>query len=243
MKKLIKFRILIQMLFLGFMIFSIAILDHSISKIFVLGAIFLVGSYYCGWVCPFGTLQEYIDKLRKRIIKKTYNVPEKVDKILSSIRYIFLISAVLFIVNPLDARGAVFSALKGEQIMFFSLIILAAFLVLSLFIERPYCRWFCTAGAKFGILGMGRVLTIKRDNGTCVNCGKCDKACPVNIKISKCENIVSPKCINCLSCITECPKKSALKIGLRSISGKYNILSYFIGLTFGIWVLTELFWR
>ena len=239
-KKVVNFRILIQIIFLGFMIFSVTILERSISRLIVLSVTFLIGSYHCGWICPFGTIQEYMSKIRKKFIRKTYNVPEKIDKILSPIRYIPLFISVILITDVLNARKIMFSLLRGKQIAIISLVVLVIFLIFSLFIDRPFCRWFCVDGARYGLLSFGRILTIKRDNEKCVNCQKCDKSCPMEIKVSQHNEILNPKCINCLSCIAECPERKTLSIGIRSFSGKYNLISFFGALVFGIWILTRL---
>ena len=61
---------------------------------------------------------------------------------------------------------------------------------------------------------MFRIFTVKRDCNLCVNCKKCDKACPMNISISKTTNLRSPQCIDCLKCVSSCPVEGALKFGL-----------------------------
>lgn len=239
-KKVMNFKILIQVIFLSFMIFSVTILERSLSRLIVLSITFLIGSYYCGWMCPFGTIQEYLSKIRKKFVKKTYIVPEKIEKILSLIRYIPLFIAVILITDVLNARKIMFSLLRGNQITIISLVVVITFLILSLFIDRPFCRWFCVDGARYGLLSFGRILTIKRDNRKCVNCQKCDKSCPMRIKVSQHKEILNPKCINCLSCIADCPEQRTLSIGVRSFSGKYNLISFFGALVFGIWILTKL---
>ena len=181
-----------------------------------------------------------IFQIRKKFIRKTYNVPEKIDKILSPIRYIPLFISVILITDVLNARKIMFSLLRGKQIAIISLVVLVIFLIFSLFIDRPFCRWFCVDGARYGLLSFGRILTIKRDNEKCVNCQKCDKSCPMEIKVSRHNEILNPKCINCLSCIYSCSKEKALKVGLRSFSSKYSLITYLIAVVFGAWILMKL---
>jgi NAD-dependent dihydropyrimidine dehydrogenase PreA subunit len=47
-----------------------------------------------------------------------------------------------------------------------------------------------------------------------VNCGKCDKTCPMKIAMSRANSSYSPNCINCFKCVEDCPKK-ALALGFR----------------------------
>ena len=239
MKKIIKFRTFVQMFFLIFTILSIKILDNFISTIATLSITFLIGSYICGWVCPFGTLQESIIKIRKKFVKKTYNIPEGIDKKLSLLRYLPLFFAIVFISDTLDAKRIMGGLLSGEQLTKISLFILTFFLILSFFIDRPFCRWFCADGGGYGILSLGRILTIKRDTKICINCRKCDKYCPMNIRVSRCSDIINPRCINCLSCISSCPKQNVLNIGIRDFSAKYSRITFLFAIIFVIWVIVK----
>lgn len=85
--------------------------------------------------------------------------------------------------------------------------------VFSLFVDRPFCSYLCTEGARYGLLGKLRLFSIKRNESTCVNCKKCDKVCPMNIEVSTQNVIQDEQCISCFNCIESCPKKDTLKIG------------------------------
>ncbi len=58
-----------------------------------------------------------------------------------------------------------------------------------------------------------RPFTIKRNVDTCINCGKCDKACPMQINISKAGKLRSPQCVNCFECTSACPVNGAMEYG------------------------------
>ena len=240
MRKFINLRVFIQVIFFVFMIFSFTILERSKSRLLILFLTFFIGSYYCGWICPFGTIQEYIIKIRKKIIKKNYKVPEKIDNLLSLMRYIPLFLGVILITDTLNARKVMFTLLRRKEVSFFSLVILFIFLLLSFFIDRPFCKWFCVDGGRYGIFSFGRFFTIKRNNVKCINCKKCDMTCPMNIKISKCDEVINPKCIDCLSCISSCPEKKTLTIGIREFSSKYSFILFYVALAFGIWIFIKL---
>ena len=85
--------------------------------------------------------------------------------------------------------------------------------ILSFFVDRPFCSYLCTEGARYGLLGKLRLFSIKRNESTCVNCKKCDKVCPMNIEVSKQNVVQDEQCISCFNCIESCPKKDTLKIG------------------------------
>lgn len=85
--------------------------------------------------------------------------------------------------------------------------------ILSFFVDRPFCNYLCTEGARYGLLGKLRLFSIKRNQSSCVNCKKCDKVCPMNIEVSTQTIIQDEQCISCFNCIESCPKKDTLKIG------------------------------
>lgn len=90
-------------------------------------------------------------------------------------------------------------------------IMLGSFILLSLFFNRPYCRYFCSEGARYGLLSLARIFTIKRDEEKCINCGKCSRSCPTQIDVASKKHIRNFQCINCFKCIEACPVKGALK--------------------------------
>ncbi|MDC7223179.1 MAG: 4Fe-4S dicluster domain-containing protein, partial [Spirochaetales bacterium] len=92
-------------------------------------------------------------------------------------------------------------------------ILLAVFLLLSLFTDRPYCRYFCTEGARYGALSMGRLFSIRRNTESCINCKLCDRACPMGITVSQVKHVRNGQCVNCFECIAACPKKNTLSYG------------------------------
>lgn len=85
--------------------------------------------------------------------------------------------------------------------------------ILSFFVDRPFCSYLCTEGARYGLLGKLRLFSIKRNESSCVNCKKCDKVCPMNIEVSKQHVVQDGQCISCFNCIESCPQKDTLKIG------------------------------
>ena len=56
----------------------------------------ILGRYFCGWICALGTLQELFEKLGKKILKKRFEIPKKVDGLLRYLKYIFLFVIIFF---------------------------------------------------------------------------------------------------------------------------------------------------
>jgi polyferredoxin len=175
----------------------------------------VAGPAFCGWACPVGSFQEWIGKIGKKIFKKRYNqwMPSRVDNILRYLRYVILIwvvyvtatSAVLIFENY-DPYFALFNFWSGE-VALSAFIILGLVTILSLTMERPFCKYACPYGAVLGIFNLFRIFPIKRSTASCINCGKCDRTCPMNIKVSKSQVVRNHQCISCLQCTSEnsCP--------------------------------------
>jgi polyferredoxin len=178
----------------------------------------LVGRYFCGWICMFGGLQEYIGILGKKLFKKRFTIPQKADKILRYLKYIVLVVVLVLtwkagelIIRPYDPFVA-FAHLSTGLVAVWSefavgLIILGVTLLASLFYDRVFCKYLCPMGAFLAILSKIGIYRIMREESTCTHCTLCDKKCPVNIDISKPSAITSAECINCLECVTVCPTK------------------------------------
>jgi len=175
----------------------------------------LFGPVICGWVCPLGSVQEWLGSLGRKIFKKRYNgfVPAKLDKVLRYLRYIVLawvsymtIVSGTLIFQDYDPYYALFNFWTGE-VALAGAAILVATLLLSLFVERPFCKYACPYGAFQGIFNLFRVFGIKRKASSCIDCKACDRACPMNIEVSTSLTVRDHQCISCLKCTSEaaCP--------------------------------------
>lgn len=181
--------------------------------IFILAVLF--GPVFCGWVCPLGSVQEWIGKLGRKILKKKYNyfIPKKVDKLLRHFRFAVLIWVIYMtarsgylLFEHLDPYNALFTFWSGEAALP-SLIILGITLILSLFTDRPWCKYTCPYGALLGLFNKIRIFKIRRNANSCISCQKCDRACPMGIDISNKNIITDMHCITCHECTSEmnCP--------------------------------------
>jgi len=180
---------------------------------FVLAILF--GPVFCGWVCPLGTIQEWVAKWGKKLFRRRYNhfVPARVDNILRYARYLVLAWVVYvtatsgtLIFADYDPYFALFNFWSSE-VAVGGLIILALTLVLSLFVERPWCKYACPYGAVLGITNLFRIFKIKRAESTCKADGACSIMCPMNIPVDTVKTVRDHQCISCLECTSEavCP--------------------------------------
>lgn len=191
---------------------------HS-SALILMGIVFflaiLFGPVFCGWVCPLGSIQEWIGKAGRKLFKNRYNhlVPVKLDRIMRYFRYVVLIMSVyvtarsgLLLFERVDPYYALFK-FWSEEVAVSALIVLGVTLVLSLFVERPWCKYACPYGALLGLTNKISIFKIKRSSATCIDCGKCDRGCPMNIEVSKKGAVTDSSCIRCYQCTSEnnCP--------------------------------------
>lgn len=183
----------------------------------------LLGRFICGFLCPFGWLQELLHKIpgKKLSTKKL--------KPLTYLKYAILLLAVVLlpaiVVNDLGMgdpffckyicpqgvlEGAIPLAAVNEGIrsalgsLFnWKLAILIVVVILSILFYRPFCKWICPLGAFYALMNKVSLLGIKVDEHKCVSCGKCARVCKMDVDVTKTPN--HTECIRCGKCITACP--------------------------------------
>lgn len=188
----------------------------------------LFGPVICGWVCPFGTFQEWLAKLGKRIFGKKYNnfVPKKLDSVLRYLRYGILawvtymtIVSGKLIFQDYDPYFTLFNFWTGE-VAVTGYIALAVVIGLSLFIERPFCKYACPYGALLGVFNLFRIFGIRRNAPTCISCKACTKACPMNIDVAGSGIVRNHQCISCLECTSDAACPVPATVDMMAFLGK-----------------------
>ena len=230
MKGIQKYRLGVQIL--CFILTLVGFFTHfEITMLVILGLTLLSGAFYCGWICPYGFMQDLGAKLGRLLGIKKVKMPKALQKILVFTRYIilglvlFIASDVIFGIMSFDPRANFGSLLLRNIPSIGALAVIIFFVFVSMFFERPFCNYFCFEGAKYGLFSSLRPFTIKRESPKCVNCKKCDKVCPMNIQVSKCTQLRSPQCINCFECVSNCPVKDTLSYGKVNFTN-YEIKRY-----------------
>jgi len=208
---------------LGSIRFNLSVAQHQFG-LYVLGILGVVGSLIgripCGWLCPFGFIQELFYKI---------STPKlQIPKFLSYFRYVVL--ALMVILLPLlivDEFGygetwfckwicpagtleagiplvALNSGIRGQIGFMFSwkMGILVLFIAWMIFSQRPFCRTTCPLGAIFGLFNKASLFQMVVDDEKCIECNKCYRDCPVKVKVYETPN--SADCIRCLKCIESC---------------------------------------
>lgn len=187
--------------------------------IFLLPLAFVAGNFFCGWICPFGSAQEFVGKLGSLVLKKKFKTPPFLQKYLQYSRYLlavltlFLASQAILDLAFLNSYKTFMHSAAGKNITALALTVMGSFLFIGMFFDRPFCNYFCPEGIRHGLLSLGRIFTIKRAHQTCISCKKCDQICPMQIKISTSTNLRHAHCINCFKCLSACPVSKTLTYG------------------------------
>lgn len=185
----------------------------AVGLLVAVGAVF--GSLICGWVCPFGFLQDLVAK----VPTPKFDLP----RVAGYLRYVMLIVAVLAVpyffgeghplfvcrICPAGALEAavpnmVGQAVAGEQVVWpnaAKLIILGLFLIAIFFVRRPWCRLLCPLGAVFSLFNRVSAFFLRFDADECTPCERCHQLCEYGLQPEKMPNDLS--CIRCLEC-TRC---------------------------------------
>lgn len=188
----------------------------------------LTGRFVCGWLCPFGLIQDLLHKIP--FPKKIGIFPG--DRLLRKLKYvIFLVFVILmpmFIVDLLGQGAPYFCKLicpagtlegglplvllnKGMRgaigwLYAWKNVLLVVILVLSVIIYRPFCKYICPLGAVYSLFQPISVFRYRVDQELCTHCGACAKACKMQVDPVKSPN--HPECIRCGQCKKVCPTGS-----------------------------------
>jgi len=208
------------------------------SSFILLGIILIItliaGGVFCGWLCPFGTLQDWIYALRKKVWKKTIVIPEKVDKYLRYLKYLLLALILYMSTSTLmlwyyefdPYRNFFHWAVETE----FTFIAVGFIIITAALIERFWCRYLCPLGAIIQPLSKLGLLKVKKTDN-CTGCNLCMKNCGMGLK-----DIGDVGCNNCMECVSDCPtatKAIEVKFGRKTISYGKSIIPI-IGITLAV---------
>jgi polyferredoxin len=205
-----------------------------LSNIVIFAAViltaFVARSGFCGWICPLGFIQELITDLSNflqkhvspvrrfiRAVQARGAMLRKADRYIRLLKYGVLIWAVtgaaVFGVMVFRDYDPWATLINITEITFGAgLIIVILMVILSFFIERPWCRYACPLGAVSGLFGRLSPVFIKRQVNLCKNCGVCSKACPMGLPVYSSNTVKSVDCIGCLKCLDSCPQVVALEL-------------------------------
>lgn len=203
-----------------------AMLQRIASSSFILLAATIVVALifrrsFCGNICPLGTLQELVGKLGHLIFHKRFQVPRIIDGFARSLKYVALAAILVLsfafgslIIRPYDPWVAYQHLASAELWTAFiaGFVILIVSLVGSLLYDRFFCKYLCPMGGFLALFKNLSFFRIRRNESSCIACSACDKACPVNLKVSSLKTVNNAECIDCDECVNACPVPATLTI-------------------------------
>jgi polyferredoxin len=181
---------------------------------------------FCGWLCPVGTASETMWKLGRRIFGKNWRLPRWLDYGLRGLKYLLLAFFVSVIVwMPAEALREFMAGPYGtiadvKMLDFFrgigivGIAVLVWLVIFSFAIQNFWCRYLCPYGALMGLVSLLSPVKIRRDAESCIDCGKCNKACPSHLNVAELVQIRSAECTSCMACVASCPVENALQLAL-----------------------------
>jgi len=187
----------------------------AVSNFYILGGVLLMTLLlrraFCGYMCPVGTISEWLSRGAARIGLSSIRVPPKVDRVLSVLKYpilgvilYFTYKSAELVFRGYDPCYALLSR-HGEDITTWAYVIAGAIVVLSLAIVLPFCRWLCPLAAVLNPFSRFGLTRIKRSADACVGCGECAAACPMAIQVQEVEQVTAARCTSCMNCVEACP--------------------------------------
>ncbi len=219
----------------GLMNLKFLLVTHHMPSVhpaaMVLAAFFLLASIllkktFCSWLCPVGTASEYLWKLGRKLFRRNFVLPRWLDIPLRSLKYI-LMAFFLFLVVSMSAEAlnefmvAPFGIIADVKMLNFFLelgligfSVIASLVLLSVFIQNFWCRFLCPYGALMGLVSVVSPVRIRRDAEACIDCGKCNKACPSHLPVYRLVQVRSVECTSCMECVAVCPAEDALQFSL-----------------------------
>lgn len=186
----------------------------------------LLRKAFCGWLCPVGTISEWLWKTGRETFGRNFCLPRPLDIPLRSLKYILLTLFLWVVVTmPVSGIQAFLHSPYGliadvKMLNFFrhlsvtAAVGIGAFVLLSFFIRNFWCRYLCPYGALTGLAALASPIWIRRNSEKCIDCAKCAKACPAHLPVDTNVTIRSAECIGCLECVALCPAEGALDLSI-----------------------------
>lgn len=184
---------------------------------------------FCSWICPVGTISEWLWQTGRTWFRFTLTPPRWLDIPLRGLKYI-LLGLFLYVVVTMPVPeiraflGSPYGLVADVKMLDFfrhigraTAVFLAVLVVTSLVVKNAWCRFLCPYGALMGLVALVSPTRITRDADACIDCAKCAQVCPAGLPVDELLSIHSAECTACLSCVAVCPASGALdlSIGVR----------------------------
>lgn len=191
---------------------------------------FLLRKAFCSWLCPVGTISEYLGLLGQKIFGRNFRIWRWIDIPLRGLKY-FLLGFFVWAISTMSAAAIAgfmhsdYGLVAGVKMLNFfrflgetGLIVIGILMLASVFVQNFWCRYLCPYGALLGFASLLSPVRIRREVEPCIDCGKCAKVCPSSLPVDQLVTIKSAECTACLECVAICPAEGALHLALPQLS-------------------------
>lgn len=185
----------------------------------------LLKKAFCSWLCPVGTIAEYLARLSHKVFRRRIKLPVWLDRPLRALKYLlafYFVYAVFVQMSPREIELFLHSPYNKvadiKMLLFFTRMstltaqVLAALVLLSFVVPYFWCRYLCPYGALLGPLSMISPLKVERRHADCTECGRCAAVCPAFLDVDRKGRVTDPECTGCLECVAQCPAPGALEV-------------------------------
>ncbi|HKT12700.1 MAG TPA: 4Fe-4S binding protein [Terriglobia bacterium] len=191
-----------------------------------LSVAFLFRKAFCSWLCPVGTVSEYLWRAGRKMFGRNFRIPRWLDVPVRGLKYL-LLGFFVWAVAGMSAEAiesfmhssyGLIAAVKMLDFFRFmsltGLVVMAVLVAASLIIENFWCRYLCPYGALLGLVSLASPHRIRRDAEACIDCTKCARACPSSLPVDRLASVRSAECTGCMACVAACPAEGALTMSL-----------------------------
>ena len=179
---------------------------------------------FCGWICPVGFVSNLVERAG-RWLKLQRRLPAWIAWELHGVKYLLLAFFCYIILWRMTLpqitafQSAPYNLAADAKMLLFFLapsrlvtVVMLCLVATSFVIPNFWCRFLCPYGALLGLLALIGPLKIQRDTATCINCQRCERACPGAIRIASKPRVLANECVGCLECVAACPVPECLTV-------------------------------
>jgi NosR/NirI family transcriptional regulator, nitrous oxide reductase regulator len=178
---------------------------------YTLISVVLIGrGVFCGWLCPFGALQELMAQASRALRVPQWSPPAALEQRLWMVKYIVAAVVLALVLTGFDSSSATTeiepfkTAITSKFTRAWPYVLYAGVLLgIGLFSERAYCRFLCPLGGVLAALDRLHLIDLLKRRPECGNpCHLCERSCPVRAIVPS-GKIVTAECFQCLDCQVE----------------------------------------
>lgn len=193
----------------------------------------VLGRAVCGWLCPFGLIQDLLYKIPSR----KFGIPHGLRYLKYALLLFFVVIFPLLIIDQFGAGEPWFckyicpagtltagipllimqpSLRQAVGLLFLNkLLIMVMFMIWAIYASRPFCRTTCPLGAFYALFSKVRLVKLRLDASRCTNCKACHQVCPMGVKFN--ESPDDAECITCLACMDRACEFDAISLEIGGV--------------------------